>query len=237
MVDFEKQINDYSFAKAQVRERSAAVFPLVYGWMCAALAVSGAVAWFVATSELAKEVLSGNLFIGCVIAEFALVIAISAGIRKLPAAAAFALFALYSAVNGVTLSFVFLAYELPSVASVFFVSAAMFGGAALYGTLSKSDISGVGSFCGMALWGLVIASVVNIFLRSGPLAWFASVFGVAVFTGLAMYDAQKVKLLAMSADAMDRTTARKLALLGALELYLDFVNLFLYLLRLFGRRR
>ena len=143
----------------------------------------------------------------------------------------------YSALNGLTLSVVFLAYELALVQRVFFVTAGMFGGLALWGTFTKDDLSSVGSMCGMALWGLVIAGIVNIFVKSSGLDWILSLAGIAVFTGLTMYDAQKIRRLADLEGAMDETSVRKAGIMGALTLYLDFVNLFLHLLRLMGRKR
>lgn len=237
MVDYEKQFEEASYTATQAKA-AVAVFPLVYGWMCAALALSGGVAWYVLASGLWKSIFSvPYMFLGCIIGEIVLVIALSAAIRKIPYAMAVAVFTAYAALNGLTLSVVGLAYEITTIQQAFFVSAGMFGGLALYGTFTKADVSGVGSFCGMALWGLILASVVNLFVGSGALDWVVCVVGVAVFCGLAMWDAQKIRYLAAASAEMDATDVRKAALMGSLELYLDFINLFLYLLRLFGRRR
>ena len=237
MVDYEKQFDSAPYAAGRTAAR-VSVFPLVYGWMCGALALSGAVAWYVFSSGVWKKVFSSpNMYIGCIIAEVVLVLALSAAIRKIPYAAAVAMFAVYAFLNGLTLSVVCLVYKIETVQQAFFVSAGMFGGLALYGTFTKADVSGVGSFCGMALWGLILASVVNWFVGSNALDWVVCSAGVAIFTGLTMWDAQKIKRLADASPEMDAADVRKIALMGSLELYLDFINLFLYLLRMFGRKR
>lgn len=242
MVDFEKMC-ERPQQVAQVRAGLVAkTFKLVYGWMALGLAVSGAVAWLTATfaaenPEFLKTLLKGPVFYGLIIAELALVITLSAAINKLPVYAALLMFFGYAALNGVTLSFVFFAFKLATLMQVFFVTAGMFGGLALWGTFTREDLSSVGSFCGMALWGLVLASVVNLFVGSSALGWVCSIVGVLVFTGLTMYDAQKIRQIAAREGEMDRASLGRASILGALSLYLDFVNLFLYLLRLMGRER
>ena len=129
------------------------------------------------------------------------------------------------------------AYQIALVQRVFFITAAMFGGLAVFGTVTKSDLSQIGSICGMALWGLVVAVVVNMFFHSSGFDWIVSFAGVLIFSGLTMWDAQKIKLLAQGEGAMDAATRHKVGLMGALELYLDFINLFIYLLRILGRSR
>lgn len=241
MVDFEKQFERPRYSLRQEKAQLALTFRLVYGWMCAGLALSGAVAWHVARSGTIERLLrSGSgmpVFMGCLIAEIALVMILGGAIRKLPAAAATAMFIVYAALNGFTLSVVFLAYELPLIGRAFFVTAGMFGGLALWGTFTKGDLSGIGSACGMALWGLIIAGIANIFLKSDGMDWCISFIGILVFTGLTMYDAQKIKQMAAAEGTLDRQTVRKLGILGALSLYLDFVNLFMHILRFFGRRK
>ena len=234
MIDY---TNEYELPGA-VRERQLArTFPIVYGWMGAGLALSGAVAWKTAASGLWMKVLAGPWMWVCILAEFALVIGLSAAIRKLSASTAAALFAGYAALNGLTLSVVFIAYDLALVQRAFFVSAAMFGGFALYGTFTKSDLGSIGSVCGMALWGLIIASLANLFLRSDGLDWIVTLGGVGIFSGLTMHDAQKIRRLADEEGSLGDEMVRKLGILGALELYLDFVNLFLHLLRFLGKKR
>ena len=237
MIDFEKQFGKPEYALGTEASSAAAVFRLVYGWMCAGLALSGAVAWYTAASGLWAKVLQGPGFIACIVAELALVLVLSAGINKLSAFAACAMFLLYSAVNGLTLSVVFIAYELALVERVFFISSGMFGGLALWGTFTKGNLSGIGSICGMALWGLVLACVVNLFFKSSGLDFAISFVGILVFTGLTMYDAQKIKRLAEESGSMDSVAIRKVGIMGALSLYLDFINLFLHILRFMGRKR
>ncbi len=235
MINYGRQMDMLGYA---VQERQLArTFKIVYGWMCAGLALSGAVAWKTAASGLWKNVLSGPWFWVCLFGELGLVIGLSAAIRKLSAAAAGTLFLLYAALNGLTLSVIFIAYDLALVQRTFFVTAGMFGGFALYGSLTKTDLGSIGSMCGMALWGLILAGIANLFLKSSGLDWIVTLGGVVIFTGLTMYDAQKIRRLADEEGALDGETVRKLGILGALELYLDFVNLFLHLLRFMGRKR
>lgn len=236
MIDFEKQFErpDYAVGRQAAVART---FGIVYGWMGIGLVLSGLVAWYTATSGLYRTILSGPWFAGCVIGEFLLVLVLGGAIRKLPVAVACLMFLAYAALNGLTLSLVFIAYDLALVQRVFFITAGMFGGLAVWGTLTKGDLSGIGSMCGMALWGLVIAGIVNVFLRSSGLDWALSFIGILVFTGLTMHDAQKIRQLAAAEAGLDSASMRKVGILGALTLYLDFVNLFLHILRFLGRRR
>lgn len=237
MVDYESQFESPAYAVQREQTKVATVFKYVYGWMFVGLALSGVVAWFTAASGLWQKVLMGPGMMACVIAELALVIILSSTIKKIPVALAYVMFIAYSAVSGLTLSVVFLAYDLVLVQRVFFITAGMFGGLALWGTFTKEDLSTIGSICGMALWGLIIAGIVNLFAHGSRLDWILSLAGVAVFTGLTMYDAQKIKHAASTQSTMDSATIHKVGIMGALTLYLDFVNLFLHLLRLMGRRR
>lgn len=237
MVDYESKFENPPYASRRGQFQIATVFKFVYGWMFAGLALSGIVAWCTAASGLWQRILTGPGMIVCIIAELALVFILSSAINKLPVAIAYAMFLGYSALNGLTLSVVFIAYELALVQRVFFITAGMFGGLALWGTFTKEDLSSIGSICGMTLWGLIIAGIVNIFVRSSGFDWILSLAGVAIFTGLTMYDAQKIKRLAASEGLMDGATVHKVGIIGALTLYLDFINLFLHLLRLMGRKR
>ena len=234
MIDFEKQFGrpDYAFGTRQIQV--AATFKIVYGWMCAGLALSGVVAWLTASTGVWQAVLQGPGFAGCIIAELALVLVLGFAIQKMPVALAYLMFVAYAAVNGLTLSVVFIAYELALVQKVFFITAGMFGGLAIWGSVTKSDLSGVGSVCGMALWGLILAGVVNLFTRSSGLDWIISFAGILIFTGLTMYDAQKIRRLAAAEGALDRAALHRVGILGALTLYLDFINLFLHILRFLG---
>ncbi|MGN0885530.1 MAG: Bax inhibitor-1/YccA family protein [Candidatus Spyradenecus sp.] len=213
------------------------IYNFVYGWMAVGLAISGVVAWVVANAVRAGAFPIAHLWVVCALVEVGLVMAISWGFRKLSPLAAAVLFAIFAAVNGMTLSVVLLVYSVATVQLTFFITAGMFAGMALIGTLCERSLSGIGRICVMALWGVILASVVNWFLRSSALDFGISLIGVVLFSGLTAWDAQKVKLLAEQEGALDGATVRKLGILCALELYLDFVNLFLYLLRLMGNRR
>ncbi len=235
--------NELNF-DAMTREQGlsmSAAFPAlmrkVYVWMTLALMITGATAYGVATSPGIQMALFSNqlLFWGLVIAEFALVIGISAAINRLSLTTATLMFVLYSVINGEMLSSIFLIYTMSSIASVFFITAGTFGVMALIGYTTKKDLTSMGRILFMALIGIIIATVVNIFLKSSGLQMIVSYLGVLIFVGLTAYDSQKIKnMLQMAPDASE--ASQKLALLGALTLYLDFVNLFIYLLRIFGRR-
>ena len=206
-------------------------------WMALALVITGATAYGVATSPGIQMALFSNqlLFWGLIIAEFALVIGISAAINRLSLTTATLMFILYSVINGAMLSSIFLIYTMSSIASVFFITAGTFGVMALIGYTTKKDLTSMGKILFMALIGIIIATVVNIFLKSSGLQMIVSYLGVLIFVGLTAYDSQKIKhMLQMAPDASE--ASQKLALLGALTLYLDFINLFIYLLRIFGRR-
>ena len=209
----------------------------VYGWMTLALVISGVTAFLAATNETIIRLTIGNGFgfLILAVAELALVWWLTASIHKISSGAAFFAFILYSVLNGVTLSSVFLVYKIESIFMVFFISAGMFAAMAVYGTVTKSSLSSFGKYFAMALVGIIIASLVNFFLRSPMLDWFLSIITVVIFTGLTAYDAQK--MLAVSRNASDDEVFKKASVIGALELYLDFINIFLAMLRLFGRRR
>lgn len=209
----------------------------VYGWMTLALVISGVTAFLAATNETIIRLTIGNGFgfLILAVAELALVWWLTASIHKISSGAAFFAFILYSVLNGVTLSSIFLVYKIESIFMVFFISAGMFAAMAVYGTVTKSSLSSFGKFFAMALVGIIIASLVNFLLRSPMLDWFLSIITVVIFTGLTAYDAQK--MLAVSNNASDDEVFKKASVIGALELYLDFINIFLAMLRLFGRRR
>ena len=212
----------------------------VYNWMAAGLALTGVVAVYVASSETLIRLIFSNqlLFFGLIIGELALVFFLSARIQKIQASTATGMFLLYSALNGLTLSFVFLIYTSSSVASVFFICAATFGACSVYGMITKRDLTSMGGFMTMGLIGIVIASVVNMFIQSSGMSMIISYVGVIVFVGLTAYDTQKLKMMALSQPAgLDAGVVRKGTILGALTLYLDFINLFLMLLRILGDRR
>lgn len=206
----------------------------VYRWMTLGLLVTAGVAWYVASTPGAIQVIFGNriLFWGLILAEFGLVIGLSAAVTRLSAGVAGALFLLYSALNGATLSIVLLAYTGASVASAFAATAGTFGAMSVYGTVTRRDLSSLRSFLFMGLIGIVIASLVNVFTRSDMVSWVISAAAVVVFTGLTAYDTQRLRRMAAAGSGI-----AALPVNGALALYLDFINLFLALLRVFGGRR
>lgn len=238
---------EFSNSNALPGDRNAeltmsAAFPVlmrkVYLWMTLALAITGITAYYVATNETILTAIFTNkiLFWGLIIAELALVFGLSAAINRLSLTTATLMFVLYSVINGATMSFIFLAYTMSSITSVFFITAGTFAAMALFGYFTKTDLSSMGKILLMALIGIIIATLVNIFLKSSGLTLILNYLGVLVFVGLTAYDTQKIKqMLLMAPDAGEG--AQKVALLGALSLYLDFINLFIYLLRIFGGKR
>jgi hypothetical protein len=209
----------------------------VYTWMAMALAITGITAYGVSISpNLVNLIFSSKMvFFGIIIAELALVLILSARLHKLSLSTATLMFILYSVLNGVTLSSIFLIYTTSSIATTFFISAGTFGAMSLYGAVTKTDLSSIGKILYMALIGLIIATVVNMFMHSSGFDIIISYAGVLIFVGLTAWDTQKIKLMLAEADYMDEG-AQKLALIGALTLYLDFINLFIYLLRILGKR-
>ncbi len=212
------------------------VYNFVYGWMAVALAVSGVVAWLMAEALRTGSVpFSPGLLMVCAVAEVALVVVLSWCIDKLAPTTAAILFMVYAALNGVTLSVLLLVYAAATVQLAFFSTAGMFAAMALVGTMTKRDLSWIGRYGLMLLLGIIIASVVNIFVGSSGLDLIITYVGVAVFVGLTAWDAQKVRALAESQGDLGRETVSRYGILCALSLYLDFINLFIYLLRILGR--
>jgi FtsH-binding integral membrane protein len=212
----------------------------VYNWMAIGLGLTGFVALYIANSPSMLRVIFGNqlIFFGLIIAELALVFSISARVQKMKASTATGLFVLYAALNGATLSVIFLAYTKSSIASTFFICAATFIACSIYGWTTKRDLTSFGGFLFMGLIGIIIATLVNLFIRSSAMYMIISYIGVFVFVGLTAYDTQKIKNMALTQPAgLEAGVVRKGAILGALSLYLDFINLFLMLLRIFGNRR
>ena len=203
----------------------------VYGRMFLALVVTALTSLYVASSPAILSVVLGNraVFFGLMIAELAVVFVVSGMLNKLSTTTATLLFYL----NGVVFSSIFVVYDLGSIAYTFFITAGVFGAMSVYGMVTKNDMTKFGSYCIMGLFGLIIASIVNIFVASSTLDWIISLFGVALFIGLTAWDTQKIKNVAYVTDP---SQTGKLATIGALSLYLDFINLFLYLLRIFGGR-
>ena len=237
--------NELNFGTTMSRERELSMsqaFPAlmrkVYVWMTFALVITGVTAFGVASSPgIISAVYSNSAVMwGLIIAEFALVIGITAAINRLSLTTATLMFVLYSALNGVVLSSVFLIYTASSIASVFFITAGTFAVMAFIGYTTKTDLSSMGKILLMALIGMIIASLVNVFfVKSTGFDLIISYVGVLVFVGLTAYDSQKIKQMLLT-DPDAGETSQKIALLGALTLYLDFINLFIYLLRILGKR-
>ena len=226
--------------KAQVQVRVNSFVRSVYNWMAIGLGITGVVAYGVANSPGVTEVIFGSqlVFFGLIIAQLAMVYMISARIQRMQASTATMLFIVYSALNGATLSSIFLAYTQSAITSTFFICAATFTACSVYGWTTRRDLTTMGGFLTMGLIGIVIASVVNMFVQSGAVSTIVSYVGVLVFVGLTAYDTQDIKNMALSQPGdIDAGAVRKGAILGALKLYLDFINLFLMLLRIFGSGR
>ncbi|MGE4297135.1 MAG: Bax inhibitor-1/YccA family protein [Desulfovibrionaceae bacterium] len=216
----------------------------VYKWMSLGLLLTAGVAWITASSPAILSQLinvqTGSptmLFWVALIGEFGLVMYISARIARMSAQRATGLFMLYSALNGLTLSFIFLVYTQSSIMQTFLVCAGMFGAMSIYGMVTKRDLTGMGHFMMMGLFGIIIASVVNMFLRSAAMDFVISIIGVLVFTALTAYDTQKLRVMGETAPMGDSAALQRGTILGALTLYLDFINLFLFLLRFMGSSR
>ena len=228
--------SDRGISPAQIAGEQADLLRKVYTYMTGGLGLTALTAFLVAHSPTALAFIFGNpvVFFGLIIAELVMVFAFSRVVRTMSASSAATLFFVYAITNGLTLSVIFLRYTTGSIYTTFLVTAGTFGGMSIYGYLTKRDLSGVGHFMMMGLWGLILASVANLFMASDTLYWLTTYMGVFIFVGLTAYDTQKIKDLAHGGDA---ETVSKDAIHGALVLYLDFINLFLYLLRLLGRRR
>lgn len=226
-----------SYARTlSVEDKVTKAMKNVYLLMCLALVVSGITAYLCAATPAFIHTLatSNGLMWGLIIAEFVLVFAISGAINKMSTGVAMALFLAFSIVNGMMLSSIFIAYTMTSIAKTFFITAGTFGAMSIYGYTTNQDLSKIGNILFMALIGLVIATLVNMFLHSDTLGWIVSIAGVLIFVGLTAWDTQAIKRMAA---AMPDNQLGKLAVIGALNLYLDFINLFLYLLRFFGNSR
>jgi FtsH-binding integral membrane protein len=230
---------DVAFRERELQASAAlpALMRKVYVWMTLALAITGFTAYAVAATPNLQQIVLLNSWVmwGLIIAEFALVMGISWGINKLSLTTATLLFVLYSVINGATLSVIFVAYSIGTISKVFFITAGTFAVMAFIGYVTKTDLTKLGKILFMTLIGIIIATVVNIFVKSSGLDLILSYLGVLVFVGLTAYDTQKIKQMLWQAGDMSEGS-QKIALLGALSLYLDFINLFLYLLRIFGRR-
>ena len=222
----------------ETQREQASFMSRVYGWMCLALVVTALVSVYTASTPALVQLIFGNklLFWGLLIGEIALVSWLSFAVQRMSATMATLLFLVYAAVNGLTMSFIFLMYTASSIASTFLITAGTFGVMSLYGYFTKRDLTSLGNLLFMALIGLIIASIVNIFWQNSTFYWITTYAGVLIFTGLVAYDTQKIKNMNVIGNEGTEED-RKESIMGALALYLDFINLFLYMLRIFGSRR
>jgi FtsH-binding integral membrane protein len=212
-------------------------FNQVYAWMFAGLAITGTVAYLVSqNTTMLKHLFTSGLYLPIFLVQVVLVIAIRQVALRVGAGVATALFMVYAALLGVTLSFIFVVYPITTLASTFIITAGVFGVMSLYGFVTKRDLTAIGAFLFMGLIGLILASIVNIFVASSALDWAITYLGVFIFVGLTAYDTQKLKQMALSVEGNPQMASR-MAIIGSLVLYLDFINLVLFLLRIMGRRR
>lgn len=233
--------NIYAMNEQELVQNSACskLMKSVYLWMSFALIITGLTAATVAFSPAMLSLLLGSkfTFYGIIIAELAVVLLLTARIHKLSFTTATLMFILYSILTGITLSVIFLVFEISSIAATFFVTAGTFGCMSLIGYTTKKDLTKMGTYLFMALIGLIIATVVNLFIANSMLDWIITYAGVVIFIGLTAYDTQKIKHLISEYGAEVNENSQKIALMGSLTLYLDFINLFLYLLKIMGNRK
>ncbi|MBQ7578060.1 MAG: Bax inhibitor-1/YccA family protein [Synergistaceae bacterium] len=215
------------------------LFRKVYQFMALGLIITSVAAYLTASSPAMINFLFGSRapLIIAVVVELGLVFYLGFAINKISAGTALILFLLYSLVNGLTCSVLLLVYTQASIYQAFFTTAGMFGVMSIYGLYTKRDLTGMGSFLIMGLFGLIIAGLINMFMRSTGMEMAISIMGIIIFMGLTAYDTAKIKQLSMTVNGADDSALTKIAVIGALQLYLDFINLFIYLLRLFGKRR
>lgn len=233
------ETNNYNIGAQSISIALSALMTKVYLWMTLALGITALSAMVVAGNLSWVEAIFGNdvLFWGIGIAQFAIVITLSSAINSLSLLIAGLLFGLYALLNGVILSSIFLVFKMDVITQAFVATAGTFGAMSLIGTFIKKDLSAIGRFCFMALIGLIVATIVNIFWANDTLYWAITYLGVLIFCGLTAYDTQKIRTMMIESSTSENyEVGMKLALLGSLTLYLDFVNMFLYLLRIFGRR-
>ena len=230
--DYSRNISHAGVSVASVYMRQ------VFGWMTVGLGLTALVAWYVANTPALVEAIFSNILIPIVlvVAQLGVVIALSAAVHRMSSGMATGLFVGYAALTGVTMASIFVVYPMGSIAKAFMVSAGTFAAMSMYGAMTKRDLTGMGSFLIMGLIGLIIAMLVNLFLQSPMMDFVISAVGVLIFTGLTAYDTQKLCQFGAGAPLDDAVAMRRGVILGALTLYLDFINLFLMLLRLFGNR-
>lgn len=238
-MEIDMQSQTQTITVSQAKQDAASIFlAKVFNWMAVGLGITGLVAYAAAATGLAQRIINSPFFLIIALGTLGMVFFLSARIDKIQASTASALFIAYSVLNGLFFSTIFLRYTGASIAGTFIITASMFGAMAVYGMVTKRDLSGWGSFLFMGLIGLIIASIVNIFLKSSGVYWVTTMIGVLIFTGLTAYDVQKIKRMGEEGImAQGREAITKGSIMGALALYLDFINLFLMLLRFFGGSR
>jgi len=234
----ENQVSSKPNDQLGIKSYQAVFVTKVYNWMALALFITGLIAYYTASSPTLINAIIGSkiLFFGLIIGELALVVYLSRAIRTMSQSMAIGAFLLYSVLNGLTLSVIFMAYTSNSIATTFYITAGTFAAMSFYGYTTKRDLTSIGNMAFMALIGIIIASVVNMFLQNEMMYWIISYLGVAIFVGLIAYDTQKLKEIG-SQGFVNEESMEKSAIMGALTLYLDFINLFLFLLRIFGDRK
>lgn len=234
----ESKVTTHQQEGFKVKNSTTIYMTRVYNWMALALFITGLMAYYAATSEQIRSLIFSSKFVfyGLIIGELLLVVYLSRSIQKISQSTAIFMFLLYAVLNGLTMSVIFMMYTTASIASTFYITAGTFGVMSLYGYYTKNDLTKLGNLAMMGLIGIIIASVVNIFFQNDMMGWIITYLGVAIFVGLTAYDTQKLKEIGAK-GFRDGESMEKIAIMGALTLYLDFINLFLFLLRIFGDRR
>ena len=234
----ESNVTAHQQESFKVKNNTAIYLTRVYNWMALALFITGLIAYYAASSEQLRNLIFGSKFVfyGLIIGELLLVVYLSRSIQKMSQSTAIFVFLVYAVLNGLTMSVIFMIYTTASIASTFYITAGTFGVMSLYGYYTKNDLTKLGNLAMMGLVGIIIASIVNIFFQNDMMGWIITYLGVAIFVGLTAYDTQKLKEIGANGfrngESMEKT-----AIMGALTLYLDFINLFLFLLRIFGDRK
>ncbi len=234
----ESKITTHQQEGFRVKNNTTIYLTRVYNWMALALFITGLMAYYAAESEQIRNLIFGSRFVffGLIIGELLLVVYLSRSIQKISQSTAIFMFLVYAVLNGLTMSVIFMMYTTESIASTFYITAGTFGVMSLYGYYTKNDLTKIGNLAMMGLIGVIIASIVNMFFQNDMMGWIVTYIGVAVFVGLTAYDTQKLKEIGAN-GFRNGESMEKIAIMGALTLYLDFINLFLFLLRIFGDRR
>ena len=234
----ESKVTTHQQESFKVKNNTAIYLTRVYNWMALALFITGLMAYYAASSEQLRNLIFGSKFVfyGLIIGELLLVVYLSRSIQKMSQSTAILVFLVYAVLNGLTMSVIFMIYTTSSIASTFYITAGTFGVMSLYGYYTKNDLTKIGNLAMMGLVGIIIASIVNMFFQNDMMGWIITYLGVAIFVGLTAYDTQKLKEIGAN-GFRNGESMEKIAIMGALTLYLDFINLFLFLLRIFCDRK